>query len=143
MPTKSETFNKSQLKENLPEVRPGDFIRIYQKIQEGGKERLQPFEGTVLARKHGKGISATITIRNIIAGVGVEKIIPLHSPNVKRIEILKRTKTRRAKLYYLRKAKGKRANLKSKELKEPIIWEEKTEVIKKEKETKEKEEKEK
>lgn len=105
----------NQIKKDLPEIRPGDTVRVYQTIKEKDKERLQSFEGVVLARKHGKGISSTITIRNIISGVGVEKILPLHSPNIKKIEILKRAKVRRAKLYYLRTAKGKKAGLKQKE----------------------------
>lgn len=125
MSTKLEIFNKSQLKEGLPAIRPGDTVRIYQVIKEKDKERLQPFEGMVIAKKHGKGISATITVRNIISGVGVEKILPLHSPNIKKIEILRRAKVRRAKLYYLRKTKDKKAGLKTKELTEPIVWEEK------------------
>ena len=128
-----------QLKKELPEIRPGDTIRIYQKVMEalnkdkdkdkampiGRQERLQFFEGVVIARKHGKGISATITVRNVVSGIGVEKIFPLHPPNIKKIEILRRAKTRRAKLYYLRKAVGAKARLKTKELAEPIVWEEK------------------
>jgi len=105
----------NQIKKDLPEIRPGDTVRVYQTIKEKDKERLQSFEGVVLARKHGKGISSTITVRNMISGVGVEKILPLHSPNIKKIEILKRAKVRRAKLYYLRTAKGKKAGLKQKE----------------------------
>ena len=81
------------------------------------------FEGLVIAKKHGKGITATITVRKIISGIGVEKIFPLHSPITEKIEIVKRGKTRRAKLYYLRKAKGKRARLKKKEFAEAIIEE--------------------
>ena len=98
----------------LPEIKPGDTVKVYQKIKEKDKERLQAFEGIVLARKHGKGISATITVRKVISGVGVEKIFPIHSPNIEKIEILKRSKVRRAKLYYLRTAKGKKAKLKRK-----------------------------
>ena len=105
----------NQIKKDLPEIRPGNTVRVYQTIKEKDKERLQSFEGVVLARKHGKGISSTITVRNIISGVGVEKILPLHSPNIKKIEILKRAKIRRAKLYYLRTAKGKKAGLKQEE----------------------------
>ena len=112
-----------ELKKNLPEIRPGDTVRIYQKIVEKDKERLSPFEGVVLARKHGKGISATITVRSVVSGVGVEKIIPLHSPVIKKIEVLKRGRVKRAKLYYLRKAVGKKAKLKTRDLAEPIVWE--------------------
>ncbi len=123
MPTKIETFTKTQLKKGLPDIRPGDTVRIYQKIREKGKERLQPFEGMVLARKHGKGVSATITVRKVISGIGVEKIFPIHSPTIEKIEILKRGKVRRAKLYYLREAKGKKARLKRKGLGENVAWE--------------------
>ncbi len=94
------------------DIRPGDTIRVYQKIKEGDKERLQAFEGLVLARKHGKEAGATITIRREISGVGVERIFPLHSPTIDKIEVLKRGKVRRAKLYYLREAVGKRTKIK-------------------------------
>ncbi len=102
----------SQLKKELPDIKPGDTIQVYQKIKEKDKERLQTFEGVVLARKHGKGISATITIRKVVSGVGVEKIFPVHSPAIEKIEVLKKGRARRAKLYYLRTAKGKKAKLK-------------------------------
>ena len=121
---KIETIAKAQLKEGLPDVRPGDTIKVYQKIKEKGKERLQAFEGVVLARKHGKGINATITVRKVIAGVGVEKIFPIHTPMIGKIEVIKRSKVRRAKLYYLRTAKGKKARLKRKELGDIAAWEE-------------------
>ena len=122
MPTKVEMFTKEQLKKGLPGVRPGDTVKIYQKIKEKDKERVQSFEGLVLARKHGKGISSTITVRRVVSGVGVEKIFPIHSPTIEKIEILKRGKVRRAKLYYLRTAKGKKARLKRKEF-EGVTWE--------------------
>lgn len=115
MPTKIEAFNKTQLKSNLPDIRPGDTVRIHQKIKEGDKERSQAFEGLVIARKHGKGIEATITVRKVVSGIGVEKIFPVHSPIIEKIDLIKRGKTRRAKLYYLRTAKGKRARLKKKD----------------------------
>jgi len=123
MTTKIDIFNKLQLKKGLPDIRPGDTIRVYQKIREkkdqdspsAKQEKAQTFEGLVIARKHGKGISATITVRKAISGIGVEKIIPLHSPLVEKIEILKRGKARRAKLYYLREAKGRKAKLKKRE----------------------------
>ncbi len=114
MATKIEIFNQLQLKKELPDIRPGDTIRVHQKIKEGDKERIQVFEGLVLARKHGKGISATITVRRMISGIGVERIFPIHSPIIEKIEVLKRAKVRRAKLYYLRTAKGKKARLKQK-----------------------------
>ena len=115
MSTKIEIFNRTNLKQNFPDIRPGDTIRVYQKIKEGEKEKIQVFEGQVLCRKHGKGISATVTLRKVIDNVGVEKILPLHSPTIEKMEIIKRGRVRRAKLYYLRKAKGKRARLKIKE----------------------------
>ena len=131
MTTKIETFLKPFLKKEIPDIRPGDTIRVYQKIKEAlkkskpsmeqeYKERIQIFEGLVLAKKHGKGISGTITVRKVISGVGVERIFPLHSPTIEKIEIIKRGKARRAKLYYLRTAKGKRARLKNKEFIEAI-----------------------
>jgi len=100
---KVEEFLKNYLKKDLPEIRSGDVVRIYQKFKEGEKEKTSIFEGLVLARKHGKEVGATITVRKEIGGIGVEKIIPLHSPSVEKIEIIKREKVRRAKLYYLRK----------------------------------------
>ena len=116
MVTKIEIFNQLQLKKDLPDIRPGDTVRVYQKIQgEGNKGKSQVFEGLIIARKHGKGLSGTVTVRKIISGIGVEKIFPIHSPLIEKIEILKRGKVKRAKLYYLRKAKGKKARLKKKE----------------------------
>lgn len=105
-------FAKAQLKTTLPEFQSGDVVKVYQKIKEGEKERVQIFEGIVLARKHGKGASASFTVRKIAAGVGVEKTYPLHSPLIEKIEVMKRTKARRSKLYYIRTAKGKRAKMK-------------------------------
>lgn len=105
---------KSFLRSDLPEVRPGDTVRIFQKIKEGDKTRLQPFEGLVIARKHGKGISATITVRKVAAGVGVERIFPLHTPTIEKIEVLKRSKVRRAKLYYIREKAAKEVRKKMK-----------------------------
>jgi len=112
---KIQTFLKQNERQNLPDIRPGDTVRVYQKIKEGDKEKTQAFEGQVLARKHGKEIGATITVRREISGIGTEKIFPLHSPVVQKIEVLKRGKVRRAKLYYLREAKGKKARLKTSE----------------------------
>ena len=114
--TNTETSNKTQSKQNLPDIRPGDTVRIYQKIKEKDKEKIQRFEGLVLARKHGKGIQATITVRKALSGIGVERIFPILSPNIEKIEIVKRGKVRRAKLYYLRTAKGRKARLKRKEI---------------------------
>jgi len=130
MPNKFETFMKAQLKTDLPEIRPGDTVRVYQKIKEGDKERIQVFEGLVIARKHGKGITSTITVRKVISEIGVERIFPLHSPTIEKIETLRRGRVRRAKLYYLRGAKGKRARLKREEFREAIV-EKKPEEVKK------------
>ncbi|HHE76416.1 MAG TPA: 50S ribosomal protein L19, partial [Candidatus Parcubacteria bacterium] len=130
MTTKIEVFNKSQLKNGMPDIRPGDTIKVFQKTDEktkGGGVRIQSFEGVVIAKKHGKGISSTITVRKVFSGVGVEKIFPIHSPLIEKIEILKRSKVRRAKLYYLRNAKGRKARLKKKDFKEAIVWEEENE----------------
>ena len=94
------------------DIRSGDTIRVYQKIKEGDKERLQAFEGLVLARKHGSEPGATITIRKKVAGVGVERIFPIHSPLIDRMEVVRKGKARRAKLYYMREATGQRARIK-------------------------------
>ena len=109
MPDKIKQFNTEQLKKLKTEIRPGDTVRVHQIISDFGaeKEKTQIFEGVVLARKHGKGLNATITVRATIDSIGVEKIFPIHSPVIKQIEIVKRGKTRRAKLYYLRTAQGK------------------------------------
>ncbi len=137
---KTEAFTKDQLKQGLPDIRPGDTVCVYRKIKEKDKERVQPFEGLVIAKKHGKGISATITVRKVISGIGVEKIYPLHSPNTEKIEVLKRGRVRRAKLYYLREAKGKKARLKRKDLAEALVWEEEKPKAEVKEETEEKKE---
>ena len=100
-------LNKSKLKQDLPDIQPGNTVAVYQKIKEGDKERTQKFEGMVLSRHGGQGISATITVRKISNGVGVEKIFPLHLPTITKIEVLKKVRVRRAKLYYLRSYKKK------------------------------------
>ena len=123
MSNKIETFLQSHLKTDLPDIRSGDTVKVYQKIKEGDKERTQIFEGLVIARKHGQEMGSTITARKIISGVGVERIFPLHSPVIEKIEISKKGKARRAKLYYLRKAKGKRAKLRRKEFAEAVAEE--------------------
>jgi len=107
-----QNFLKPHLRSDLPEIKPGQQIRVSQKIKEGDKEKTHVFEGLVLARKHGHEAGATITIRRIASGVGMEIILPLHSPSIEKIEILRQFKAHRAKLYYLRTAKGKRAKLK-------------------------------
>ena len=116
MPSKIETIMQSQLNKDVPDVRPGDTVKIYQKIKEKNKERIQIFEGKILAKKHGQGIGSMITVRKVISGIGVEKIFPVHSPVIDKIEITKRGRAKRAKLYYLRTAKGKKARLKREEV---------------------------
>ena len=96
-----KTLSNQYMKEELPEMRVGDTVRVHVKIKEGSRERIQVFEGTVIARKHG-GIGETITVRRISYGVGCEKVFPLHSPRIADIETVRKGKVRRAKLYYLR-----------------------------------------
>jgi len=99
-------IEKSQLKE-VPEFRPGDTVRVHVKVKEGDKERIQPYEGIVIAIR-GSGISKTFTVRRIASGgIGVERIFPLYAPTVEKIEIVKKGRVRRAKLFYLRNVKGK------------------------------------
>lgn len=112
MSKKLDNFNKAQTKKENSDIRPGDSVKIHQKIKEGEKERIQLFEGVVIAKKHGIGVSATITVRRVLQGVGVERIFPIHSPSIAKIEISKKGKVKRSKLYYLRTAKGKRARIK-------------------------------
>ncbi len=115
MTTPMVTFNQTQLKKDLPLLKPGSTIKVHQKIKEGDKERIQIFEGVVIAAKHGKGMVGTITVRKVVEGIGVERIFPVHSPSIEKIELVKSGKVRRAKLYYLRGAKGKKAKLKKKD----------------------------
>jgi large subunit ribosomal protein L19 len=100
-------------KTDLPAIKPGDTVRAHVKVREAGKERIQIFEGTCLAVKHG-GIAETVTLRKISNGVGVERTFPLHSPNVAKFEVIRRGDVRRAKLYYLRTKVGKEARIKEK-----------------------------
>ncbi len=110
---KIEAFVNEQLKDNVPEFNIGDTIRVHNRIKEGNKTRIQMYEGTVIAR-HGGGISATFTVRRVSYGVGVEKTFPLHSPNVEKVDVIRRGSVRRAKLYYLRDRVGKAAKVKEK-----------------------------
>ncbi len=98
-------------KEPLPEFKVGDTIKIWMRLKEGDKERLQPFTGVVISRK-GEGLGESFTVRNVFSGVGVERTFPYHSPLIEKIEVLKRGRVRRAKLYYLREKKGKEAKVK-------------------------------
>ena len=108
---KIDAFVNEQLKETVPAFNIGDTVRVHNKIKEGTRERIQMFEGTVIA-KHGGGISETFTVRRVAYGVGVEKTFPLHSPFVEKVEVTRKGKVRRAKLYYLRGRVGKAAKVK-------------------------------
>ena len=106
-----DKIESEQLKKNVPSFIAGDTVRVHLKIKEGKKERVQVFEGLVIAKKHG-GIRETFIVRKISFGIGVERIFPLHSSRIEKIDIIKRGKVRRAKLYYLRNLKGKAARIK-------------------------------
>ena len=101
-----QAFTNEQLKTEIPTVNVGDTIRIHNRIKEGARERIQLFEGTVIA-KHGGGISETFTVRRVSYGCGVEKTFPIHSPNVVKVDVIRQGRVRRAKLYYLRDRVGK------------------------------------
>ena len=105
-----ESLTSAQLRTDLPELCIGDTVKVHVLIKEGTRERIQVFEGTIIAKKHG-GITETFTVRRISYGVGVERTFPVHSPKVARIDVLKRGKVRRAKLYYLRNLTGKAAKV--------------------------------
>ena len=106
-----KNIEAAQLKENVPQFNVGDTVRVYGKIKEGNRERIQVFEGTVL-KKQGGSTRATFTVRKNSNGIGVEKTWPLHSPNVEKVEVIRRGKIRRAKLNYLRERSGKSAKVK-------------------------------
>ena len=106
-----DAINQENIKTSIPEFNVGDTVKVMVKVIEGDRERLQAFEGTVIARKHG-GISETFTVRRLSFGVGVEKTFPIHSPKVADIQVVRRGKVRRAKLYYLRARTGKAAKVK-------------------------------
>ncbi|MBQ7897043.1 MAG: 50S ribosomal protein L19 [Clostridia bacterium] len=108
-----KAFTNEQIKAEAPEFRIGDTVRVHNRIKEGARERIQYFDGTVIAKKNG-GISETFTVRRISNGVGVEKTFPLHSPNVVAVDVIREGKVRRAKLYYLRDRVGKAAKVKDK-----------------------------
>ena len=101
----------SSMKENKPQFTIGDTVKVHCRIKEGDKERIQLFEGTVIAQKHG-GIEETFTVRRISYGIGVEKVFPLHAPSIEKVEVVRHGKVRRAKLYYLRGRVGKAAKVK-------------------------------
>ena len=106
-----KNIEAAQLKEQAPEFRVGDTVKVYGKIKEGNRERIQVFEGTVL-KKQGGGVRATFTVRKFSNGIGVEKTWPIHSPHVEKVEVVRRGKVRRAKLNYLRSRIGKAAKVK-------------------------------
>ena len=106
-------LNKEQLQKEVPSVKVGDTVRVHVKVKEGSRERIQIFEGTVIAKKHG-GIEETITVRRLSYGVGVEKVFPVYSPSIETIEVVRSGAVRRAKLYYLRGRVGKSAKIKEK-----------------------------
>ena len=108
-------------KTDIPDFKAGDTVRVHAKIIEGEKERVQVFEGAVISRSNGKGNRATFTVRKVSYGVGVERIFPVHSPRIGKIEILARGKVRRAKLYYLRELSGKAARIKGNRLQIPEV----------------------
>ena len=99
---------------DIPDFRPGDTVSVHTKVVEGSRERIQVFEGTVIARK-GSGLKETFTVRKISYGVGVERVFPVHSPRIDKIEVVKKGKVRRAKLYYMRKLRGKAARIKERD----------------------------
>ena len=104
-------FTEKYKKETAPTADVGDTVRVHVKVKEGSRERIQVFEGTVIAKKHG-GIEETFTVRRVSYGVGVEKVFPVHSPTIQKVELVRRGKVRRAKLYYLRDRVGKAAKVK-------------------------------
>ncbi len=109
--TQAHELSSDFEQQNIPPFQSGDTVGVNVKVVEGGRERLQRFEGVVLSRK-GSGTNSTFTVRKISSNIGVERIFPLHSPNIDSIEVVRRGKVRRAKLYYLRKLRGKAARIK-------------------------------
>ena len=112
-----QDIETAQLRDDIPEFQPGDTVRVWVRIKEGEKERLQAFEGFCIARKNG-GIRETFTVRKTSFGVGVERIFPLHATIVDRIEVVRHGKVRRAKLYYLRKLRGKAARIPERDMRQ-------------------------
>ncbi len=106
-----KALEQEQIKNDYPDLDIGDYVKVHLKIKEGNRERIQIFEGTVISRK-GKGLSETFTVRRLASGVGVERILPIHSPKIEKIETVRKGQVRRAKLYYLRNRVGKAAKIK-------------------------------
>lgn len=109
-----DSVEQTQLRENIPAFQSGDTVKVHVRIKEGNKERIQVFEGVVIARKHG-GVRETVTVRKISFGIGVERIFPLHATVIDHIDVVRRGKVRRAKLYYLRELRGKAARIKERD----------------------------
>ena len=105
-----QEVTQQYLKTDIPDFRPGDNLKVHVRLKEGEKERIQVFEGLVIARKHG-GVSETFTVRKISSGIGVERTFPLHSPSIAKVEVTRRGRVRRAKLYYIRGLRGKAARI--------------------------------
>src|SRR4030065_1633379 len=114
-----EVVEREQLRADLPDLRVGDTVKVHVKIVEGEKERIQPFEGVIIRKKRG-GIRSTFTVRKISYGIGVERVFPIHSPRIDRIDVISRGKVRRAKIYYLRSLKGKAARIRSQKKQEAL-----------------------
>ncbi len=114
---KVDLVEKARLREDLPDFQPGDTLRVHVRVAEAGRERIQVFQGVVISRRGG-GLRETFTVRKVSFGVGVERTFPLHSPTIGRIEVLTRGRVRRAKLYYLRELRGRRARIR--ERREPV-----------------------
>jgi len=114
---KIDAVEKPRLREDLPDFRPGDTVRVHVRVAEAGRQRIQMFQGVVI-RRQGGGLRETFTVRKVSFGVGVERTFPIHSPTIARIEVVNRGKVRRAKLYYLRERKGRRARIR--ERREPV-----------------------
>ena len=108
-----QALEREQMRIDIPDFRPGDTIRVHARIKEGDKERIQVFQGAVIRKRRGT-TGATFTVRKISYGIGVERIFPLHSPAIDKVEIVSRGKVRRSRIYYLRKLKGKAARIKEK-----------------------------
>lgn len=118
-----EKLLSKYMKTNIPDVKSGDTVRVHIKVREGGKERIQIFEGLIIAAKHGKTLDGTFTVRKESFGIGVERVFPLHSPRIVKIERVKQSKVRRSKLYYMRELSGKNARLKELN-RDVVVWEE-------------------
>jgi large subunit ribosomal protein L19 len=114
---KVDLVEKPRMREDVPEFRPGDTLRVHVRVAEAGRQRIQVFQGVAIGRQGG-GLRETFTVRKVSFGIGVERTFPLHSPTVARIEVVSRGRVRRAKLYYLRERRGKRARIR--ERREPV-----------------------